>query len=68
MVKPGGMWQSSVDSSNDHKSAGDEKRQCLEDYHQRFGLVEIWTKMMAESWSEEALHKSVSGFYSASLN
>ena len=34
--KAGGVWRSSVDYSNNRKSAGHEKWQCLEDYDRKF--------------------------------
>ena len=34
----GGAWESSVDCSNDRRSAGHKKGQCFEDYHQILGL------------------------------
>ena len=47
--KVDGMWWSSVDRSNDCKSAGHEKGSCLEDYHWRFGYVESVHKNGAKS-------------------
>ena len=37
--KASDVWWSSIDRSNDHKSTGSEKRQYLDNYHQRFGHV-----------------------------
>ena len=31
--KAGGVWQSSVDCLNDHKTAGQGKGLCLEEHH-----------------------------------
>ena len=61
-------WQSSVDCSNDCKSAGHKKGQCLEDYHWRFGHAESLCKNVpkaAEWWPEGASHADLSGHHLA---
>ena len=47
------MWQLSVNCSNDHKSAGQEKEQCLEDYHWRFGHTEIIPRLLNDDQKED---------------
>ena len=71
MGKAGDAWQLSVDYLNDSKSAGHEKRQCLEDCHWRFGHAEsLWknSAKTAEWWSEGTPHVSESEHYWESLN
>ena len=69
--KAGGVWRLLIDCSNDQKSAGYEKGQCLKDYHWRYGhgesLHKISTKT-AEWRSKEVLHAGVWEDYWASSN